>query len=282
VTAGEPAPPANSTVVLTGASRGIGRETARQLAELGYELVMVGRSRSRHAAVLTDLAVAGVRHRLVEADLSDLRTVAAAAGTIARDHPLVRVLINNAGQAGRHRITVDGFEVTFAVNYLSHFLLTMALIPALASTGGAKVVNLSSNTHYSASVFEPDRALGRMRSLTRVREYAHSKAAMAAFTVELAHRWTSASLTAIAVHPGVVATDIWRMIPRPIRKLVTRSMTTPAEGGQVVVRAVQDRGLRSGTYLTPEGPRQPGPMATDPEQRRLLWDRSQEWVARFL
>lgn len=282
MTAGSRAGPVDVTVVLTGASAGIGRATATQLGSLGFELVLVGRSRERHQAVLAELALAGVRHRLIEADLGDLRAVAAAAKEIERAHPMVKVLINNAGQAGRRRITSDGFEIAFAVNYLAHFLLTLRLAPILTAGSGARVVNLSSHTHFSARSFEPDRALGRTRSLTGLKEYAHSKAAMVAFTLELAHRWAPALLTAIAVHPGVVATDIWRLIPRPLRGLVTRSMVTPAEGSETVVRAVRDSGLATGTYLTPDGPQRPGAMATDPEQRRLLWERSEEWVARFL
>ncbi|MGQ0850050.1 MAG: hypothetical protein ACT4OP_13260, partial [Actinomycetota bacterium] len=141
------------------------------------------------------------------------------------------------------------------------------------------IVNLSSDAHYAAKTFDLGRAVGPTRSLTGWPEYARSKAAMASHIIELAARFPA--IHCVAVHPGTVATEIWRRIPGPLRWLVTRSMGSPAEGAQVVLRAMTDPDVKSGSYLTPAGARQPSGLVKAPEQRQALWERSMEWVERF-
>lgn len=273
---------AGSTVIITGASAGIGRFAARHLASLGARLVLVGRSPERHRVVQTELDSQGASHRLVEADLSYLSSVAAAARSITDDviddgHRESLILINNAATAGKRGVTRDGFELAFGVNYVSHFLLTLVLQTHLAIT---TVINVSSNAHYLIPELDPALARGKTRSLTGWREYSHSKAAMAALAVELAER--NQGVKSLAVHPGLAATDLWRRIPQPARALVTRRMAPAEVGALQLVRAATDPSLPSGGYLAPEGLRTPGQAVTDATGRSLLWESSQRWVEPYL
>ncbi|MGH8927100.1 MAG: SDR family NAD(P)-dependent oxidoreductase [Acidimicrobiia bacterium] len=272
-------PLAGEKVAITGASSGIGRATAVELARRGADLVLVGRSRSRHADVLSDLTDMGSTADYVEAELSELAAVARAAAVLARDHPSISILINNAGLGGRKGTTADGFELAFGVNYLAHFLLTMLLLDASGARAPSTIINLSSNAHYSTKTLDTDRARGRTRSLLGLSEYSYSKAAMAAFSLELASRFPD--IRSVTVHPGVVATDGWRRIPRPLRGWWTRNMLTSIEGAVPVVRAVTDNSIPSGSYLTPDGVQSPGRAVSDVEARGRLWDASQQWAARF-
>lgn len=268
--------------MITGASTGIGRETARLLGLMGARLVLVGRSVPKHREALDELASESIESELIETELGDLRSVAAAATQLERRHPEVSVLVNNAGQGGRRGITMDGFELAFGVNYLSHYLLTRRLLTTLTRNSPARIVNLSSNGHLRIQSFDPTAGLGRTRSLTGFREYYHSKAAMVAFARELAVRLNPERVTALAVHPGVAATDGWRAIPQPLRWFFTRRMMSPAQGALTVLRAITDPDVKSGVYLTPEGERPVHPLLTDEGITGRLWEQSERWVAAYL
>jgi retinol dehydrogenase 12 len=267
-------------VIITGASSGIGRSAAVQLAGLGARIVVVGRSPERHRAVTAELDGLGISHRLVETDLGRLSTVAAASRTIATQEAGKGdlILINNAATAGRRGVTKDGFELAFGVNYFAHFLLTSQLLEAKLPI--TRVINVTSNAHYSTQKLDPGLALGKTRSLLGWREYAHSKAAMAAMAVELADRYPD--VISLAVHPGVVATGLWRRIPQPFRAVVTRRMLPPEIGALPLERGATDPSLPSGGYLDPEGLRDPGPSVLDQPGRVALWNASTAWVAQFL
>ena len=241
---------------------------------------MVGRSPERHRAVATELDGLGIPHRLVEADLGRLSTVAAASGTIAAQEGGKGnlILINNAATAGRRGVTEEGFELAFGVNYFAHFLLTSQLLEAKLPI--TRVINVTSNAHYSTQKLDPGLALGKTRSFMGWREYSHSKAAMAAMAVELADRYPE--VISLAVHPGLVATGLWRRIPQPFRAVVTRQMVPTEVGALPLVRAVTDPSLPSGGYLAPDGLRDPGPAVLDQPGRVALWDASTAWMAQFL
>jgi retinol dehydrogenase-12 len=270
------------TCVITGASSGIGRETARSLGLMGAKLVLVGRSLAKHREVLDELDSESIESELIETELGDLRSVASTASQLEQRHPEVSMLINNAGQGGRKGITADGFELAFGVNYLSHYLLTRRLLRNLIRNSPARIVNLSSNGHLRIESFDPADGLGKTRSLTGFREYYHSKAAMVAFARELAARLDPNQVKAIAVHPGVAATDGWRAIPQPFRWYFTKRMMSPAQGALTVVRAAIDPDVKSGIYLTPEGQRPVHPLIADDVVTRLLWEQSERWVASYL
>lgn len=270
------------TCVITGASTGIGREAALSLGLMGAKLVLIGRSPSKHARLLSDLAQNGIECELIETELSDLASVAAAGRQVGTIHPDLSILVNNAGMGGRRGTTAAGFEMAFGVNYLSHYLLTRLLLPWLTVNAPSRVVNVSSNGHYRLESFDPTAGRGRTRSLTGLAEYSYSKAAQVAFTLELARRFAETDVKAIAVHPGVVATEGWRAIPLPIRWFVTRNMMSPAQGALTVTHAVVDPALKSGSYQTPEGEKTVNKVLLDRDKARQLWEQSEEWVAQYL
>ena len=156
-----------------------------------------------------------------ELDLADLDSVrACAAAFLATGEPL-NVLVNNAGIGGAHGLTRQGFELTFGVNHLGHFALTNALLGCLTASAPARVVTVASDAHYSARGIYFEALRRRARGITGLREYAVSKLCNVLFSQELARRTADTGVTSYALHPGVVASDIWRRVPWPVRPLMT-------------------------------------------------------------
>jgi NAD(P)-dependent dehydrogenase (short-subunit alcohol dehydrogenase family) len=257
--------------VITGASSGIGRATVEALAADFGRITLVGRDTVRHHPVLSVLLDRGVDARLVEADLGALQTVAAAASVI--EGPC-DVVIANAGVAGGRGITVDGFEMHFGVNHLAHHLLLTELAPLITD----RVVIVSSNAHYDSGGLDFERLRRKTPSLTGFREYRDSKAANVLCGREMARRYDWA---VHLVHPGLVATDIWRKIPWPIRPLVTRKMATPDEGADTPVWAATEPDLTTGGYYSRRTLREPSPQTLDDAMAARLWERSEEWLTPF-
>jgi retinol dehydrogenase 12 len=250
-------------------------------------VVIVGRDRDKHQSVLDLITAAGGRASLVEADLSDLSQVARA-GHVLRDlNPPLTVLINNAGVAGARGVTVDGFELAFGVNHLAHFLLTNLVLDSMVAKSPGRILTLSSEAHRG---FRPtdgdwadwDRVTGSTSSMTGIAEYQRSKAANIAFTIELSRRLAGHDVAAVAIHPGVIATRIWRRIPRPLRSLVTRQMLPAELGAAVVMNCATAADLVSGGYYTPRGLEPASRHATDAATAGELWLKSEAMVAKWL
>lgn len=198
-------PFASRTVLVTGATDGIGHETARDLAFAGATVILHARDRERGEDALARLVKFGAeppRLHLVVADFSRLREVAVLAGRLAETVPALDVLINNAAIAGPRRRTIseDGHELTFQVNYLAPYVLTRKLAGTIAKAHG-RVVNVSSALHRGGRVDWTD--LSRTRLYTPLAVYAQSKLALTMFTRSLSE-FSPRALTAVSVHPGVV------------------------------------------------------------------------------
>ncbi|HXC84661.1 MAG TPA: SDR family oxidoreductase [Trebonia sp.] len=270
------------TFLVTGGNTGIGRATAVALARAGGRVFIACRSASAgEAAVGFIKAQSGsslVWLLLLDlASLESVRSCAAAFGS--RDEPL-HVLVNNAGVAGQRGVTSDGFERNFGVNHLGHFALTMGLLDRLKTSGpGARIVNVASDAHYSAKGVDFDALRRPTRSFTGMREYAVSKLCNVLFTQELARRLSGTGVASYSLHPGVVASDIWRRVPWPARGLITRRMLTVEQGSVTSVYcATSDAaGAESGLYYDESAVRAPNPIAT-PELGELLWKYSTEWT----
>ena len=177
-------------------------------------------------------------------DLADLESVrACAAAFLALGEPL-HVLVNNAGVGGARGLTKQGFELTFGINHLGHFVLTDALLGALTASAPARVVTVASDAHYSAKGIDFEALRRPARGITGLREYAVSKLCNVLFTQELARRTAGTGVTTYALHPGVVASDIWRRVPWPVRPIVTRRMLSVTEGAAdlPVLRHLTGRG----------------------------------------
>lgn len=241
------------TVLVTGATTGIGYETARLLAERGATVLVHGRTAEEARAATDRLVGTGglPAERLCPfgADFSRLEEVELLAGRVVVEHPHLDVLVNNAALAApeRHTITVDGNEIAFQVNFLAHYLLTNLLEQALTSDPGGRVVNVSSSLHRTASIqwSDPNRA----RRYSRLAAYAQSQLALTAFAAD-------PRVTAVSVHPGICETAL---LP-----LYGHSGATATDGAVHVVRlcdpAVE---IVNGAYYDRGERVAPAPAATE-------------------
>jgi retinol dehydrogenase-12 len=272
------------TFLVTGGNTGIGRATVTELARRGGRVWVASRSAAKGEA-----AVAGVKAAtgnesvfFLPLDLADLDSVrACAAAFLAAGEPL-HVLVNNAGVAGRRGLTRQGFELTFGVNHLGHFALTSALLGCLAASAPSRVVTVSSDAHYSASGIDFSSLRRPARGITGMHEYAVSKLGNVLFSAELGRRTAGTGVRSYALHPGVVASDIWRRVPWPVRPLITRRMLSVTEGAQTslycATSAAPEVAAASGLFYDRCAPRPASAVAT-PELARELWERSEAWVA---
>jgi len=269
------------TFLVTGGNTGIGLATARTLAQRGARVHLACRSEQKgRAAAAAIAAAAGTDQvRFLQLDLADLGSVQTSAQTfLALGEPL-HVLINNAGVAGRRALTKDGFELMFGVNHLGHFAFTTALLDCLISSR-ARIVNVASDAHYAAKGVNFDQLRRPARGITGMPEYAVSKLCNVLFTEERARRLAGTGVTSYSLHPGVVASDIWRRVPWPVRPLLTRRMLTVEQGAQTSLYCATSPELAevSGRYYDNCAEREPSPVATA-ELAGQLWQRSEEWTA---
>jgi NAD(P)-dependent dehydrogenase (short-subunit alcohol dehydrogenase family) len=198
---------------------------------------------------------------------------------LALGEPL-HVLVNNAGVGGARGLTADGFERTFGINHLGHFALTTALLDHLAASGPARVVTVSSEAHHQVTEVDFEALRQPTRSRIGLREYAVSKLCNVLFTQELARRADGRGVTAYALHPGVVASDIWRRVPWPLRPLMKRRMLSTEQGARTSIYCATAPELAgtSGRYYDNCQEREPSPAATE-ELGHLLWKHSEAWIA---
>ena len=269
-----------TTYLITGGNTGIGLATATALARSGERVFITSRSPAAGEAAVTRIkAESGSGDvRLLHLDLASLSSVrACAADFLALDEPL-HVLVNNAGVGGQRGLTADGFELQFGVNHLGHFALTQLLLERLTASGpGSRIVNVASGAHYAAPGIDFDAVRQRTPTFTGQREYAVSKLCNVLFTQEQARRVTG--VNTYALHPGVVASDIWRRVPRLARPFVTRGMLTIEQGAVTSVHCATSPAVAgdSGLFYDKCAVRPASRVAT-PELAELLWKHSSEWT----
>ena len=279
--------------VVTGANSGVGKSAAELLARAGADVTLVCRSRERGESALADVrqaraaagAAAGTDVRLELADLSVQDDVRALADRLAAHAPAIDILVNNAGVwLHRREITSDGFEITFATNHLGHFLLTHRLLAPLAA-GRGRIVNVSSEAHRNGDLRRaPLEAIVRGDAWKGgFQAYGDTKLANALFTFESVRRWSARGITANAVHPGVLRTQIWRKNRSALGLLLNAAkglMAKPEVGGRAVMRLVGDpaRDEVTGRYFKVDSEVAATAQAYDEDLARELWDRSLEWT----
>lgn len=274
----------NKNFIITGANTGIGKITATELAKRGAHVILACRSKDKTAPVIAEIIKTSGNDKVdfVQLDLGELASVRrCAAELIARDIPF-HGLINNAGLAGQRGMTKDGFELTFGTNHLGHYLFTRLLLPRLEEAGEARIVNVSSQSHYSAKGIDWEALQKPTKTVTALKEYEVSKLANVLFTKELARRLDpKKKVTTYAVHPGVVATDVWRKVPAPFRWVMKKFMITPEQGALSSLRCATEPELagETGRYYTANGKEKPpNPLADDTALAATLWQKSAEWT----
>ncbi|MFV0285290.1 MAG: SDR family NAD(P)-dependent oxidoreductase [Demequina sp.] len=269
------------TIVITGASDGIGAAAAHELSRRKHRVVIVGRDAAKTAAVAQRL---GVESHV--ADFSDLAQVSALASALLARHERIDVLANNAGGVmGERTLTGDGFEKTFQVNHLAPFLLTRELMPALV-TARATVIQTSSVAARLYARFDIDDLQGE-RDYSAMKAYGNAKLANILFTEELLRRHGE-DLAPVAFHPGVVGTNFAAdsrgamrlMYHTPLSKVLTK---TPQQGADQLVwlaTATPRAGFEPGGYYVNRAlAKRVNPLVGDATVAAQLWDRSEALLA---
>jgi NAD(P)-dependent dehydrogenase (short-subunit alcohol dehydrogenase family) len=268
--------------VVTGATQGIGKITALELARMGAEVTIVARSPERGQATLDELhrATGSETLGLIVADLSLLSEIRDAAEQLRGKHPRVHVLVNNAGAIHMTRkVTPEGLETTFVTNHLSYFLLTELLLPALEAAGTpdrkARIVNVASNAHLRARLNLDD--LQAEKGYTPFTAYGNSKLGNILFTYELARRLEGKNVTANCLHPGVVATGFGRNDPGWLRFLVSIGkpfLLTPEKGARTTLHVATSPELEgvSGQYFVRSRPARSRRLSYDEGLQRRFWE----------
>jgi retinol dehydrogenase-12 len=257
------------TFLVTGATDGIGQETAEELARRGARVLVHGRTLEKAERVVAGIRAAGGAAEAVFADLGSLAAVRALAASIERFGAL-DVLVNNAGIFAKERsLSADGFELTFAVNHLAPFALTHLCLPSLRAAKQARIVNLSSIAHSRGALSWDD--LGLERGFDGYRAYAASKLMNVLFTYELARRLGPLGIMANAVHPGVISTKL-------LRTGFGMGGASVADGAATSVRCATDAALDgvSGRYFADTRETASSRTSYDRDAQRRLYERSVE------
>jgi retinol dehydrogenase 12 len=268
--------------LVTGANTGIGRVTAAELARRGASVILAGRSAERTGPVVAAIA-AETGNPAVEflpLDLADLASVRAAAATVlARERPL-HVLVNNAGLAGAPGLTAQGFEPAFGVNHLGHFLLTTLLLERLRASAPARVVTVASRAHRRVRAIDWATLTRPKRTATGLYEYSVSKLCNILFSAELGRRLAGSGVTTYALHPGVIASEIWRRIPWPARPIMNAFMRSVDDGAATTLHCAtaSELAAETGLYYKDCHRTRPTPVAEDAALARELWERSEAFV----
>ncbi len=272
------------TTLITGANTGIGRTAALELARRGSKVIVAARTVARAQPVVDEVTRAGGKGEPWALELSDLEAVGRSAeALVARGEPIHRLILN-AGVAGQRGLTSQGFELTFGVNHLAHLLFgEIVLPPLLRAHGPMRVVVVSSGNHYVTKRVVLDAVRERTQTTTGLREYSMSKLANVMTMLDWCALQGSQGLTACALNPGRVASDIWRRIPQPFRWLFMQTMRTAEQGAYTTVHcaALPDARFESGAYYNDCVTRPFNPVASDPEERRALREASLAWIAPY-
>ena len=269
--------------LITGGNVGIGRITAIELAKKGFKVIIAGRSLERTQPVLDHINSLSVDEQalFLPLDLASFASIRECVRLFVQLNLPLHLLINNAGVAGLRGLTQDGFEMTFGINHLGHFLLTQLLLEKLQTSGHSRVITVSSRAHKRAAEIDWDALRRPTTSWTGIREYAVSKLSNLLFSAELAKRVQGTSVSTYSLHPGVVDTEIWRAVPdwaRPLLRL--RGFLTPEEGAHTTLHcAMHAPKQESGLYYADSKPMQPAGLGQDSELASELWERSEEWVS---
>lgn len=273
-------------IVLSGASRGIGRETALALGKQGADLSIVVRDAERGKAVAEEVRAlkGGGDVEVFVADLSSLGDIRRVGTEILAKRDIIDVLVNNAGALLMDRqVTKDGYEATFATNHLGYFLLTKVLLEAVKKAAAGRIVNVASEAHRGGSLVFDD--LMGEKKYAGWFAYSASKLANILFTAELARRLEGTKVTTNSLHPGVIASGFARNnvgFVGFLAKLASPFLMSSENGAKTTVFLATDPSVAgtSGLYFSKSKPKPPSREARDASVAKRLWDVSEELVGK--
>ena len=267
------------TILITGATNGIGKVAAVELAKQGAEVVIVGRNPAKTGETVREIREQSSNLQVdgLIADLSSLADIRRLADEFRKKYPHLHVLINNAGAIYANRqLTVDGFELTFALNHLAYFLLTNLLLDLLKANAPARIVNVSSGAHLGAVLNFDDLQTQRQYGTGGMRAYGQSKLANLLFTYELSRRLAGTGVTVNALHPGTVATGFGENNSGAMRlalQVFHLFSLTPQQGADTIVYLASSPEVEgvTGKYWFERKPVSSSPASYDEAAQKRLW-----------
>ncbi|HEY2898199.1 MAG TPA: SDR family oxidoreductase [Gemmatimonadaceae bacterium] len=281
IVSAESRPMAGRVCVVTGATAGIGKETALALAKMGATVVIVARDTTRAARTAEEISRAAHNPAMswVIADFASLDSVRKGAAELIQRHEAIHVLVNNAGVAKKQRtLSVDGIELTLAVNHLAPFLLTRELLPLLRAGSPSRIVTVASAAEAHRPIdFADLQSEKKYRGYTA---YAKTKLMNVMFTYELSTRLAGSGVTANCVHPGAVATDMLRQLPWWLYGLMSPFLLTPEQGAAAPVYLASSPEVEgvSGDYFVRQRAKPSSLPSYDVDARKRLWDMSEALI----
>ena len=278
------------TCLITGATDGIGKEAAIELAKKGCNLILIGRSKEKGDKVVEEIrkiADSYVDIDYFTADLMLMKEVSRVADEVSRKYPKIDILLNNVGAYFAFRdVTEEGFERTFALNHLGYFLMTKKLLPLVEKSDYKRIVNVSSSAHYGID-FEFDNMNGE-KKYSGFDVYKKSKLANVMFTYELAKRIEGTGITANCLHPGFVSTNfgknnnfLWRNVIRVAMWLTAISVKDGAKTSIHLACSDEVKDI-TGRFFANSQIKKGSSKAKNEEHNRKLWELSEEFVEKFV
>jgi len=269
----------NKTILVTGATDGIGKQTALELVRTGARVLIHGRDKEKGARVLSELNHASCNENLALyiADFSSLADVRRMSEEIKREQSELHVLVNNAGNFYKEKLlNEDGLEMTLVVNHLAPFLLTRLLLDLLKASAPARVVMVASGAHRNLKQIDWDNLQGE-KAYDGYDAYALSKLANICYINELAHRLTGSGVTANSLHPGVIDTKL-------LHSIYDMEGASVEEGAQtsVFLATAQEVEGVSGRYFSRMVEKPISDLARDTDVRHKFWELSEKLVAKYL
>lgn len=284
----------NKTAIITGSNVGIGKETALEFYKRGAKVIMACRNIEKAERAAADIVkqTEGLSNTgqltVRQLDLSSFESIRKCAQDITRDEPAIHLLVNNAGvMAVPKEISVDGFEMHFAVNYLGHFLFTLLLLPRIIRSAPARIVNVASSAHMFGDGKMHYEDINLEHGYKPMKAYGRSKLANIMFSNELGRRLKGTGVTTYSLHPGVVQTELFRnitetmpMLSRLCRTFGSFFFKTPVQGCQTILHCSLDEKCanETGLYYSECCISTPFARARDERKSEELWNASLQYV----
>lgn len=265
--------------MVTGANSGIGKETTRELVQMGAKVIMVCRDRGRGNNAREEILRTGdeCQVELLVADLSSQKDIRDLANEIEKENKELNGLINNAAIIPRKRcLSVDGIEVQFAVNHLAYFLLTHLLLGLLKKGVPSRIINVSSAAHKMGRIRSDD--LQAERNYGFLSQYDATKLMNVLFTYELAERLQGTGVTVNCLHPGIIKTNLWREWPAPLRWFLSSLVSGPVKGARTSVYLASSPDVEkvTGKYFVRMKQARTSKRSHDLDTRKRLWKVSEK------
>lgn len=270
------------TAIITGATSGIGKATAAALGKAGFNLILTGRNEQKGNLLTRNINKKyGVTAEFLKADISSISDVKSFCETVKEKYDNIDVLLNNAGARFQNYFkSKDGIELTFATNYVGHFILTLSLLDLLKKSHGAKIINVSSGAHWKAS---PDiNNIANPSNYDRRKAYGQSKLALILFTHELSEKLNGTNITVNALDPGGVATNLGRnnglvaLAKHYMSYILRGTLVSPATAADAIVYLSTSDEIKniSGKYFFRKEMTKSSEVSYDNKSAEELWNLS--------